>query len=326
MHVALRLLREGHSVVGIDNLNTYYNPALKKARLAELKKNKSFSFHKLDLANSKAMEKLFKEGRFSRVVHLAAQAGVRYSLQNPHQYTESNVSGFLNVLEGCRHHAVEHLVFASSSSVYGLNTTMPWSVGDNVDHPISLYAATKKANELMAHAYSHLFGIPTTGLRFFTVYGPWGRPDMAVFLFTKAILCGQSIDLFNNGKMRRDFTYVDDVVEGVARVLAQPAKPNPAWNGARPDPATSSAPYRLYNIGNQNPVELGEFVAALESVLGRKAKINYKPLQAGDVIATAADVKTLEQAVGYRPSTPLKIGLEKFAQWFQDNEKLCMKC
>jgi len=322
----LRLLQENHAVVGIDNLNAYYNPLLKQARLAELEKFKNFTFQKLNLADRSGVEELFKTGKFSHVIHLAAQAGVRYSIENPHAYTESNITGFLQILEGCRHNQIEHLVYASSSSVYGLNTTMPWKVGDNVDHPISLYAATKKANELMAHTYSHLYKISTTGLRFFTVYGPWGRPDMAVFLFTRAILNGKPIDLFNEGKMKRDFTYIDDIVEGVVRVMVKPAKSNPAWSSSQPESSSSSAPYRLYNIGNQHPVELKEFVTTLEQVLGQKAKINLLPMQPGDVPATAADIGDLEALVSYRPRTTLKEGLEKFARWYRENESLCKQC
>jgi UDP-glucuronate 4-epimerase len=325
-HVARRLLEQGHEVVGLDNLNPYYNPALKEARLAELRKHKKLSFHCVDLSDRSAMEGLFANEKFTRVIHLASQAGVRYSLENPHAYIQGNLVGFAHILEGCRRHPVDHLVYASSSSVYGLNTTMPFKVGDNVDHPVSLYAATKKANELMAHSYSHLYRIPSTGLRFFTVYGPWGRPDMAAFLFTKALLTGQKIDLYNHGKMRRDFTYVDDIVEGVLRTADKPAQPDPSWNGSSPNPSRSSAPWRLYNIGNQQPVELIEFVRTLEEVLGKKAKINYLPLQPGDMIATAADVEDLKIETGYAPHTPLKAGLEKFAAWYQKHAVLCAAC
>lgn len=325
-HVARRLLEQGHAVAGLDNFNAYYNPALKEARFKELGTSKQLTFHRIDLADRRAMEDLFEKEKFERVIHLGAQAGVRYSLENPHAYIQGNLVGFANVLEGCRKQKVDHMVYASSSSVYGLNTTMPFKVGDNVDHPVSLYAATKKANELMAHTYSHLYGIPTTGLRFFTVYGPWGRPDMAVFLFTKAILKGEKIDLFNNGKMRRDFTYIDDIVEGVVRAADEPAQGDPEWSGTEPHPGRSSAPWRLYNIGNQQPVELIEFVQTLESVLGKKAKINYLPLQPGDMIATAANVEELKSAIGYTPKTALKDGLAKFADWYRAHEALCAAC
>ncbi len=316
-HVARRLLERGEAVLGIDNLNPYYDVRLKKARLAQLKPFKTFRFQKLDLGNRKGMAALFSKHKFRRVVHLAAQAGVRYSLVNPHAYTDSNVVGFMNILEGCRHAKSEHLVYASSSSVYGGNTRMPFSVHDNVDHPVSLYAATKKANELMAHTYAHLYGVPCTGLRFFTVYGPWGRPDMAMFLFTKAILSGKPIDVYNHGKMKRDFTYIDDIVEGVVRTLDLPAKPDPAWSGEAPNSATSSAPYRLYNIGNHQPVELLRFIEILERALGKPAKKNFLPMQAGDVPATYADVQDLINDVGFKPGTPLEEGIRRFVEWYR---------
>ncbi len=316
-HVARRLLERGETVLGLDNLNDYYDVRLKKARLAQLKPFKKFQFKKLDLVNRKGMAMLFARRKFRRVVHLAAQAGVRYSLVNPHAYTDGNVVGFLNILEGCRRAKVEHLVYASSSSVYGGNTRMPFSVHDNVDHPVSLYAATKKANELMAHTYAHLYGIPCTGLRFFTVYGPWGRPDMALFLFTKAILAGKPIDVYNHGRMQRDFTYVDDIVEGVVRALGRPAAPDPAWSGEAPNSATSSAPYRLYNIGNHQPVELLRFIEILEKALGKTAKKNFLPMQAGDVPATYADVQDLVGDVGFKPDTPLEEGIRRFVEWYR---------
>jgi UDP-glucuronate 4-epimerase len=316
-HVARRLLERGEAVVGIDNLNSYYDVRLKKARLAQLKPFTAFRFRKLDLVNRKAMASLFATHRFRRVVHLAAQAGVRYSLVNPHAYTDSNVVGFMNVLEGCRRAQAGHLVYASTSSVYGGNTRMPFSVHDNVDHPVSLYAATKKANELMAHAYAHLYGLPCTGLRFFTVYGPWGRPDMALFLFTKAILAGKPIDVYNHGKMQRDFTYIDDIVEGVIRALDRPAKPDPAWSGESPDSATSSAPWRLYNIGNHQPVELLRMIEMLEQAIGKTAKKNFLPIQPGDVPATCADVQALMDDVGFTPGTPLEEGIKKFVEWYR---------
>ncbi len=321
-HVARRLLERGEAVIGIDNLNSYYDARLKKARLAQLKPFKAFRFRKLDLVNRKGMAALFVQHRFRRVVHMAAQAGVRYSLVNPHAYTDSNVVGFVNILEGCRHAKVEHLVYASSSSVYGGNTRMPFSVHDNVDHPVSLYAATKKANELMAHTYAHLYSIPCTGLRFFTVYGPWGRPDMALFLFTKAILAGKPIDVYNHGRMKRDFTYIDDIVEGVVRTLDRPAKADPAWSGEAPNSATSSAPYRLYNLGNHQPVELLRFIELLEQALGRSAKKNFLPLQAGDVPATYADVQDLIDDVGFKPDTPLEEGIRRFVEWYRSYYKV----
>ncbi len=317
-HLARRLLAGGHEVIGLDNLNDYYDPALKEARLALLEREPGFRFHRLDLADREGVERLFAEAGPGVVVHLAAQAGVRYSLENPHAYIESNVVGTLNVLEACRHHPVHHLVFASSSSVYGLNTRMPFSVHHNVDHPVSLYAATKKAGELMAHTYAHLYGIPTTGLRFFTVYGPWGRPDMALFKFTAAILEGRPIDVYNHGRMRRDFTYIDDIVEGVVRVMARVPEPDPGWSGDEPDPGSSPAPYRLYNIGNDNPVELMEFIAAIEEAVGRKAEKNMLPMQPGDVPATWADVDDLARDVGYRPATPIREGIRRFVTWYRE--------
>jgi UDP-glucuronate 4-epimerase len=316
-HLAKRLLALGRQVVGLDSLNEYYDPALKQARLAQLTGSPGFRFVRLDLSDRAGMEKLFRTERFDAVVNLAAQAGVRFSLSNPHVYAEANLVGFLNVLEGCRHGGVQHLVFASSSSVYGLNVRMPFCVHDNVDHPVSLYAATKKANELMAHSYSHLYRLPATGLRFFTVYGPWGRPDMALFKFTRAILAGEPIDVYNHGNMRRDFTYVDDIVEGVVRVVDHVPAPDPRWDGAAPDPGTSSAPYRLYNIGNSNPVELTEFVRVLERALGRSAQLNLLPLQPGDVPATAADVADLSAEVGFAPSTGIEVGIPKFVAWYR---------
>jgi len=316
-HLARRLLGQGAEVVGLDNLNDYYDVDLKLARLQQLANAHGFRFVKAELSDRNAVAELFKTERFDAVVNLAAQAGVRYSLVNPHAYTESNISGFLNVLEGCRHNSVGHLVYASSSSVYGANTAMPFSVHHNVDHPVSLYAATKKANELMAHTYSSLYGIPTTGLRFFTVYGPWGRPDMAIFLFTKAILEGRAIDVFNYGKMQRDFTFVDDIVEGVCRVVGQVPAGNAGWNGSDPDPGTSYAPYRIYNIGNNNPVELLHFIEVLERALGREARKNLLPMQAGDVPATYADVDDLMRDVGFRPATSIEEGIGKFVDWYR---------
>ena len=316
-HVARRLLERGDIVVGIDNVNTYYDVRLKQARLALLSDHERFSFLHLNLADRDGMTEVFTRQRPQRVVHLAAQAGVRHSLTHPHAYIESNLVGFLHILESCRHTQVEHLVYASTSSVYGANTKMPFSVHDNVDHPVSLYAASKKANELMAHTYSHLYGLPTTGLRFFTVYGPWGRPDMALFLFTRAILAGEPIDVFNYGKMRRDFTYIDDIVEGVVRVLDTLPQPNPAWSGLAPDPGTSKAPYRIYNIGNNQPVELLHFIEVLETCLGRKAEKRLLPLQAGDVPETYADVDDLIRDVGFRPATPLSVGIARFVEWYR---------
>jgi len=321
-HLATRLLREGHPVVGLDNLNAYYDPTLKQARLDRLTPHPGFGFERVDLGDREAMAGVFGRHRPARVVHLAAQAGVRYSLQNPHAYVDANLVGFLNVLEGCRHHQVEHLVFASSSSVYGANTTLPFSVHDNVDHPLSLYAATKKANELMAHTYAHLYAIPCTGLRFFTVYGPWGRPDMALFLFTRAILEDRPIDVFNEGRMERDFTYVDDVVEGLVRVLARPPAPDPGWSGAHPDPGTIRAPYRIYNIGNDEPVQLLRYIEVIERCLGKTAKKNFLPLQAGDVPATRADVADLVRDFGYRPRTTVEEGVARFIAWYRAYHRL----
>ncbi len=317
-HLSERLLREGRRVVGIDNLNDYYDPQLKHDRLSRLVGRDGFEFREIDVADREQIPHLFAEGGFDRVVHLAAQAGVRYSLENPHAYIDANLVGFTNILEGCRHNGVEHLVYASSSSVYGANTRMPFSTHQNVDHPVSLYAATKKANELMAHTYSHLYGLPTTGLRFFTVYGPWGRPDMALFLFTRAILEGRSIDVFNHGKMRRDFTYIDDIVEGVFRLLSHTAGGNANWSSDEPDPATSRAPYRVYNIGNNQPVELLDFIAAIEDALGMKAEKNLLPMQPGDVPATFADVDDLSADVGFRPATPIREGIRSFVEWYRD--------
>jgi UDP-glucuronate 4-epimerase len=312
------LLERGDEVVGIDNLNDYYDPALKQARLARLDGHNRFSFERLDLADRDGMARLFAESGFQRVVHLGAQAGVRFSIENPQAYLDSNLAGFGHVLEGCRRNGVEHLVYASSSSVYGANTRTPFRVEDNTDHPVSLYAATKKANEGMAHAYSHLYGLPTTGLRFFTVYGPWGRPDMAPMIFTRKILAGEPIEVFNEGKHERDFTYVDDIVEGVVRVLDQIAAPDPAWSSDEPGPATSSAPWRLYNIGNSAPVPLMEFIATIEQAVGKKAVMQMKPRQPGDVLRTAADVSALEAAVGFRPHTPLADGIGRMVRWYRD--------
>ncbi|MGH7651386.1 MAG: NAD-dependent epimerase [Gemmatimonadaceae bacterium] len=317
-HVARRLMDRGDRVIGLDNLNDYYDVSLKEARLKELKKYPAFHFSKLDLADESGVNKLFKNEKPERVVHLAAQAGVRYSLTNPHAYVSSNLVGFLNILEACRHNKIAHLVYASSSSVYGANTKMPFSVHDNVDHPVSLYAATKKANELMAHSYSHLYRMPVTGLRFFTVYGPWGRPDMALFLFTRAILEGKPIDVFNHGKMRRDFTYIDDIVEGVVRVTDIIPTANPDWSGDEPDPGTSKAPYRIYNIGNNQPVELLDMIGALEKHLGRTAEKRLLPMQPGDVPATYADVEALTEATGFSPDTPLDVGIGKFVEWYRE--------
>lgn len=317
-HLAKVLLDRGDEVVGLDNLNDYYDVSLKQARLAQIEGHPNFRFVKIDLADREGMATLFKTEKFDRVVNLAAQAGVRYSLKNPHAYVDSNLVGFVNILEGCRHNGVQHLVYASSSSVYGANTTMPFSIHHNVDHPVSLYAASKKANELMAHTYAHLYRLPVTGLRFFTVYGPWGRPDMALFLFTKAILEGKPIDVFNYGKMRRDFTYIDDIVEGVVRTLDHTAQANPDWSGAAPDPGTSNAPYRLYNIGNNNPVELLHLIETLERSLGKTAEKNLLPIQPGDVPATYADVDDLTRDVGFRPSTSIEEGVAKFVAWYRD--------
>jgi UDP-glucuronate 4-epimerase len=336
-HLVKRLCRQGHEVIGLDSVNDYYDVELKYARLREsgiergsigdgrftASKNLSgYSFIRCRLEDRELLEKVFEDSKPDRVCNLAAQAGVRYSLTNPHAYIDSNVTGFLNILECCRRRPVSHLVYASSSSVYGLNASMPFSASDPVDHPVSLYAASKKSNELMAHAYSHLFKIPTTGLRFFTVYGPWGRPDMALFLFTSAILAGKPIDIFNNGEMRRDFTYVDDIVEGVARVIDNPPSTDQSWDGSRPDPASSSAPYRIYNIGNSSPVRLLDFIELIEEKLGKKAIRNYLPMQDGDVPATWADVEDLERDVGYRPSTPIRKGVGEFIDWYLDYYKV----
>lgn len=317
-HTAKKLLARGDEVVGLDCVNDYYDVNLKLRRLEILKENAGFSFVKMHIEDKDSIEKFFKENKFDRVIHLAAQAGVRYSLTNPHAYLESNLTGFLNILEGVRHSEIEHLAYASSSSVYGACTNMPFSIHNNVDHPVSLYAATKKSNELMAHCYSHLYNMPTTGLRFFTVYGPWGRPDMALFLFTKAILEGKPIDVFNHGKMRRDFTYIDDIVEGVVRVNDNAAKPNPDWNSDAPDPGTSKAPYRVYNIGNNNPVELNDFISEIEKALGKTAEKNYLPMQLGDVPATIADVDDLERDLGYKPQTPVSVGIANFIEWYRE--------
>jgi UDP-glucuronate 4-epimerase len=321
MHLAQRLLLEGHSVVGLDNLNEYYSVRLKQDRLALLEGHASFRFVHADLADGAVMDDLFQAQGFSHVAHLAAQAGVRYSIENPQSYIQSNLVGFANILEACRRHAVRHLVFASSSSVYGLNAKLPYSVRDNVDHPVSLYAASKKANELMAHAYSHLYGLPCTGLRFFTVYGPWGRPDMAPHLFTEAILKDEPIKVFNQGDMQRDFTYIDDIVEGVSRVITRIPAPDPAWRAEAPDPASSSAPWRVYNIGNNQAVALMDFIAALEQALGRAAVRTLLPMQPGDVRATYADIEDLRRDTGFSPSTPLVEGLARFTAWHREYYK-----
>ena len=320
-HTSLRLLAGGYQVVGLDNLNNYYDVSLKKARLTLLQKHPAFRFEHIDLTDRDAMAKLFSQERFARVIHLAAQAGVRYSLEAPHTYIDSNVTGTLNVLEGCRHNGVGHLVYASTSSVYGANTKMPFSVHEIADHPVSLYAATKRANELMAHNYSWLFKIPTTGLRFFTVYGPWGRPDMALFLFTRNILEGKPIDVFNNGHHKRDFTFVEDIAEGVVRACERIAQPDPQWRGDAPDPASSSAPFRLYNIGNNQPIELMRYIEVIEECLGRKAAKNFLPMQPGDVPETYADIDDLVRDVGYRPATPIEVGVRRFVDWFCDYYK-----
>ena len=318
-HLSEKLLARGDTVTGLDNLNDYYEVSLKEARLDRLKTQPAFTFIRADLQDRPALEALFTENNFDAVINLAAQAGVRYSLENPHAYIDSNVVGFTNILECCRHHKIGHLVYASSSSVYGMNASMPFSVHDNVDHPISLYAATKKANELMAHTYSHLYNLPTTGLRFFTVYGPWGRPDMALFLFTKAILAGEPIKVFNNGKMQRDFTYIDDIVEGIIRVTDKPATPNPDWDASSPDPGTSSAPYRLYNIGNNNPVSLMDFIGAIEKALGKTAEKEFLPMQPGDVAATYADIDALIDFIDYHPKTPVQDGINNFIAWYLEH-------
>ncbi|MDP1526736.1 MAG: NAD-dependent epimerase [Rhodocyclaceae bacterium] len=321
-NLALRLLDRGDTVIGIDNHNDYYDPAIKEARLARHASHPNYTHLRIDLADRKAIEEAFTTHQPQRVVNLAAQAGVRYSIENPLAYIDSNIVGFAHILEGCRHNGIEHLVYASSSSVYGANTTMPFSVHHNVDHPLSLYAASKKSNELMAHTYSHLYNLPTTGLRFFTVYGPWGRPDMALFKFTKAILAGEKIPVFNYGKHRRDFTYIDDIVEGVIRVLDKPAQPNPVWSGADPDAASSKAPWRVFNIGNNNPVELMDYIAALEKALGQKAEMEMLPLQPGDVPDTYADVTDLVEQFHYKPATPVEKGVANFVAWYCDYFKV----
>lgn len=317
MHVSLKLLGRGDDVVGIDNLNDYYDVGLKELRLKQLLAYPNFSFRKLDVADRTVMAEIFSSELPARVIHLAGQAGVRYSIVNPQAYVDANLVGFVNILEGCRHNQIEHLVYASSSSVYGANARSPFSEHDNVDHPVSLYAATKKANELMAHAYSHLFGLPTTGLRFFTVYGPWGRPDMALFLFARAIMEGRAIDVFNDGKMVRDFTYIDDIVEGVVRVIDKPATPDPEWVALDPDPATSNGPYRVFNIGNSRPTPLMDYIEALEKALGKTAVKNYLPMQPGDVLATSANTEELDRWVGFRPNTPVEVGVRRFVDWYR---------
>ncbi|OGQ86106.1 MAG: hypothetical protein A2512_06120 [Deltaproteobacteria bacterium RIFOXYD12_FULL_56_24] len=322
MHISLRLLARGDRVIGVDNLNDYYDVTLKQARLARLQPYANFNFQQLDVADREGMAALFAAEKPEGVIHLAAQAGVRYSLTNPLSYIDSNVQGFANILEGCRHNAVRHLVYASSSSVYGGNTALPFSEHHNIDHPVSLYAATKKANELMAHTYSHLFGLPTTGLRFFTVYGPWGRPDMALFLFTKAILANEPIDIFNHGNMVRDFTFIDDIVEGVLRVADKPATANPAFDPANPDPATSNVPYRVFNIGNSLPTPLMDYIKALENALGRTARKNYLPMQAGDVPATSANTDELNNWVGFKPDTDMAQGVARFVDWYRSYYKV----
>lgn len=316
-HLCLRLLKAGYSVSGIDNMNPYYDVKLKEARLGQLTAYEKFTFYQEELSDRTAMADIFRQTRFDVVVNLAAQAGVRYSLENPHAYVDSNIVGFVNILEGCRHNNVGHLVYASSSSVYGANTRMPFSVHHNVDHPVSLYAASKKANELMAHTYSHLYGLPCTGLRFFTVYGPWGRPDMALFLFTKAILANRPIKVFNHGRMRRDFTYINDIVEGVTRIMGQTPDPNPAWSGMDPDSGTSYGPFKIYNIGNNNPVELVDFIKVIEKALGKDAEKEFLDLQPGDVPATYADIDDLTQAVGFQPATPIEEGIARFIEWYR---------
>lgn len=316
-HLSRRLLQDGCNVAGLDNINDYYDPQLKHDRLVQLKQNANFRFFKADLADTEGLNRIFLNTPIDAVVNLAAQAGVRYSLINPQAYVNSNLVGFVNILECCRHHKIKHLVFASSSSVYGANTKMPFSVHHNVDHPVSLYAASKKSNELMAHTYSHLFKLPSTGLRFFTVYGPWGRPDMALFLFTKAIMEGKVIDVFNHGKMQRDFTYIDDIIEGVVRVLHRIPTPNPTWSGDHPDPSSSYAPYKIYNIGNNNPIQLSEFISEIENAIGRTAVKNYMDIQPGDVPATYADVDDLISDVGFKPSTPLSQGIQEFITWYK---------
>jgi UDP-glucuronate 4-epimerase len=316
-HLSKKLLSLGYRIVGVDNINDYYDVSLKHARLQQLKTDEKFKFHQVDICPKAEIAEIFSQYQFDLVVNLAAQAGVRYSIENPHAYIDSNICGFINILEGCRRHAVKHLVFASSSSVYGANTTKPFSIHHNVDHPLSLYAATKKANELMAHTYSNLYGLPTTGLRFFTAYGPWGRPDMALFLFTKAILAGEPINVFNHGNMRRDFTYIDDIVEGVVRVMESIPTGNPDWSGDRPDPGTSKAPYKIYNIGNNNPVKLLRFIEVIEENLGKTAIKNFLPLQDGDVPEAYADVDDLVRDVGFRPNTSVEVGIKNFLDWYR---------
>jgi UDP-glucuronate 4-epimerase len=317
-HVSHRLVDRGDTVIGLDNLNDYYRVQLKRDRLARLECKENFRFVEMNIADREAIPAFFAENEFDVVINLAAQAGVRHSLTHPHVYIESNILGFVNILEGCRHNGVKHLVYASSSSVYGANTTVPFSVHDNIDHPLSLYAASKKANELMAHTYSHLYRLPTTGLRFFTVYGPWGRPDMAMFLFADAILADKPINVFNNGDMQRDFTYIDDIVEGIVRVADNTAASNPDWTGAKPDPATSNAPFRVYNIGNNQPVQLMYLIEVIEKCLGKKAKKNFMPMQPGDVGNTYADVDALSDDVGFRPGTPIEVGVERFLNWYRE--------
>jgi UDP-glucuronate 4-epimerase len=321
-HTSQYLLDRGDIVIGVDNINDYYDPSLKEARLSQLKDNDRFTFYKIDIIDKDAVNTIFETESPEHIIHLAAQAGVRYSIENPYAYIDSNITGFMNILEACRHNPIKHLVFASSSSVYGSNTNMPFSVNDNVDHPLSIYAATKKSNELMAHTYSNLFDIPVSGLRFFTVYGPWGRPDMALFIFTRKILNGEAIDVFNEGKHKRDFTYIDDIVEGVVRVSDNVATSNPEWNSDKPNPATSKAPYRLYNVGNNSPVELMYFIEQIEKNLNKKADKNYLPLQAGDVPATYANVDALIDYVGYSPSTSIESGIENFIKWYKDYYKI----
>lgn len=320
-HLSSRLLARGDEVIGIDNLNDYYDVTLKRDRLAQLEHEEKFTFLALDVADTHEIQSLFQEHTFDRVIHLAAQAGVRYSIENPRAYVDANIVGFVNILEGCRHHKVAHLCYASSSSVYGANTKQPFAESDNVDHPVSLYAASKKSNELMAHTYSHLFKLPTTGLRFFTVYGPWGRPDMAYFKFTKAILADQAIDVYNNGEMYRDFTYIDDIIEGVVRVSDKIPSPNPQWSGDHPDPSSSYAPYRVYNIGNNAPVKLTSFIDSIEKCLGKSARKNMLPMQPGDVASTCADVSALMRDVGFTPKTSVTTGIEKFSQWYLEYYK-----
>ncbi len=316
-HTSQALLKRGDTVVGLDNLNDYYEVSLKEDRLSQLGGEKGFSFHKMDLADREGIAELFQNENFDKVVHLGAQAGVRYSLQNPNSYVDSNIVGFMNILEGCRYNNIEHLVYASSSSVYGANTTKPYSVNHNVDHPLSLYAASKKSNELMAHTYAHLYNLPVTGLRFFTVYGPWGRPDMALFIFTKKILEGSAIDIFNNGNHARDFTYIDDIVEGVIRTMDHTAVSNPDWDGSSPDPATAKAPYRVYNIGNNQPVKLMDFINHIEEAIGREAEKNFLPMQPGDVPETFADIDALKRDVDFQPNTPIQEGIAKFVEWYR---------